>query len=201
MANLTINESDRDTNSYDEDLDEFHIIALNTSVKSAREIYGDEVTYKAALKELNAMYYHKVWEYVALDEVNIDYKSAISSQMFLKEKFNADNDFEELKARLIGHGNRQVVDKSSGGTSSPTVATAVMAGLSIAAKNKDMELAVCDVKNAYLNTPLKDPHGQYMFLPAEVADMMIRNDNNLIKYVRSDGRILVSYDCVKLCMG
>ena len=190
MANLTIDESDRDI--YHEILDEFHIVALNTSVKSAREIYGDEVTYKAALKELNAMYHHKVWEYVALDEVNIDYKSAISSQMFLKEKFNAANDFEELKARIIGHGNRQVVDKSSGGTSSPTVAmTTVMAGLSIAAKNKDLELAVFDVKNAYLNAPLKDPNGQLMFLSAEVADMMIRNDNELIKYIRSDGRILV----------
>ncbi len=72
--------------------------------------------------------------------------------MFLKEKTDASNKFEEPKARIIGHGHLQDIDSSKGGTSSPTIAmTTVLAGISIAAKDKSVELAVFDVKNAYLN--------------------------------------------------
>ena len=70
-----------------------------------------------------------------------------------------------------------------------------MAGIRIASKDKDLEMAIFDVKNAYLNAKLKDPNGQLMFLPKDVVDIMIRDDPGLIQYVRtvvrSDGRILV----------
>ena len=175
-----------------DDLDQdFEIKALNTSVGKARKAYGDEITFQAAIKELKAMYKHEVWQYVPKNE-NVDYAETISSQMFLKEKTDASNKFEELKARIIGHGHLQDIDSSKGGTSSPTIAmTTVLAGISIAAKDKSVELAVFDVKNAYLNAFLKDPEGQLMFLPKDVVSIMIHDNPDLQEFVRSDGRILV----------
>ena len=175
-----------------DDLDqEFEIKALNTSVSKARKAYGDEITFRAAIKELKAMYHHRVWEYVSLSE-HVNYADAISSQMFLKEKTDASNNFEELKARIIGHGNLQEIDPSKGGTSSPTISlTTVLAGLSIAAKDLTAEIAVFDVKNAYLNAFLKDPEGQLLFLPKDVVSIMIHDDPTLQRFVRPDGRILV----------
>ena len=92
---IAVNVARLNSNCILEDLDqEFHIVAFNASVKCARETYGDDVTYKAALKELKAMYSHSVWEYVSKEE-DVDYSSAISSQMFLKEKLDASNNFEK----------------------------------------------------------------------------------------------------------
>ena len=189
---IAANVASINSNCIIDDLDQdFEIKALNTSVGKARKAYGDEITFQAAIKELKAMYKHQVWEYVPIGE-NFDYAETISSQMFLKEKTDASNKFEELKARIIGHGHLQDLDSSKGGTSSPTIAmTTVLAGISIAAKDKSVELAVFDVKNAYLNAYLKDPEGQLMFLPKDVVSIMVLDNPDLKEFVRPDGRILV----------
>ena len=180
---LTVNDLDQD----------MYITAMNLSLGKARSKYGDEIAAEAARKEIKAMLDHSVWEYVLKNDMSVDLSKVITSQMFLREKFDANNDLDEIKARLIGHGNRQYfIDASGGKTSSPTVSmNSVLAGISVAAKNKDHEIAVFDVKHAYLNAELSDPDGQLMYLPKDVVEILLHDDPILKDYVQDDGRILV----------
>ena len=119
--------------------------------------------------------------------------------MYCKEKRSArTNEFEKLKARLVGGGH--MTDRSlytSHDTSSPTVKTeSLMAILSISAFEK-RAITTMDVPGAYLNATLDHPHT--VRIPRDVTDVYVRHRPKMSKYVQPNGTILA--DVVKALYG
>lgn len=94
----------------------------NITVKKALNAHGKKAL-RSIYAEIKQMPDRRVFtpqDPKALTKAQL--RKAIVSSMFLKEKFISTDEFEKLKARLVGGGHQQ--DKSEyGDISSPTVAT------------------------------------------------------------------------------
>ena len=119
-------------------------------------------------------------------------KNIITSSLFLKDKRGASNRFLKLKARLVAHGNRQIIDEVFGSKSveSPTASLAsIMILLHLAASN-GWKKTVVDVGGAYLNAKLDT--AEYIRLSKELVDML--NDTELAfpeTHIQEDGTVVV----------
>jgi hypothetical protein len=91
--------------------------------------------------------------------------------MKLKDKYDAQGNFEKLKARLVADGSQQ--DRSLyPNNSSPTVQTqSLMVCLAIAAK-ENRKAGVMDIGNAYLNAKMKG-HPVFMRLNPVLTDIVV----------------------------
>ena len=170
--------------------------AYNMSISKSTKAVGEEATEKAALAEIDALIRLKVfkflnpnqWAQLLRDGVNI-----ITSQMILKQKFDSNNEFEKNKARLVGHGHKQIFDEVfSARAESPTInISIVFAGLAIAAKSNDpnLDIQVVDVDNAYLHADLVQP--EWMYIGKDVAAIICKHHVQYIPYLLPDGRLLV----------
>eukprot|EP01030_Chromulinospumella_sphaerica_P034324 gene34324-biopygen8787 len=125
-------------------------LAYNITVRAALKTFPTQAE-ESMKKELQQMLDKGVFQGVRAEDLPPEeLKRRIPSSMFLKEKFNAQGDFEKLKARLVAGGHRQ--DKELyGDVSSPTAsATGVMIVCALAAK-EHREVVVMDITGAYLN--------------------------------------------------
>ena len=169
--------------------------SFNISIKKSIEIVGVKATEDAALKELEALLRLEVFRFIDRDELSGLLRAGtnfITSQMLMKQKFDANNNFEKNKGRLIGHGNQQIFDEVfSTRAESPTININItFAGLAIAAKaGPKTDIEVIDIDNAYLNAKLKTP--EYMYIGRDVAEILCRHHQEYETYLLSDGRLAV----------
>jgi hypothetical protein len=166
---------------------------LNLSIKKASETFPDTKVSAAVLKELDQMdtvLGQDVWDYVTPAQLALDFqarlvKNIIPSSLFLKLK----SDCETLKARLIVHGDKQILSELFSSNSSPTINTNIlMTVLSIAAK-ESYDFEAVDITGAYLNASL--PEAEYMRLPRDIATILVQADASRAQFLQPDGTIVV----------
>ena len=150
---------------------------LNLSVKQAFKKLGEEDTAEALVMEFLQMADKGVWQARTKEEMRDLYrlgrvKNVLPCSIFLKEKYDADKKYIKLKARLVAHGNRQILDDLFGAkdVDSPTVSLAVVNMLLHLAAAGNWKKRVVDVAGAYLNADLKIP--EFMRIPADVVAMI-----------------------------
>jgi hypothetical protein len=170
---------------------------LHMSVKECEKIFNKSEVSNALNAELRQMISKEVWTALDKDTVKRGYKdgmikNVITSSIFLKDKYDASNKFLKLKARLVAHGNRQIIDEVFGAkaTDSPTVSLAgVFILLHLAAAN-GWSKTVADIGGAYLNGILKAP--EYMRISSNVVNLVKGTpsafDANMIQ---DDGTVIV----------
>ena len=192
----------RDTTSPDnevQDLDSYKQVLATLSIKSARKIYGKEISDKATTEELQTCIQKDVWEY--LDPMYVT-KNAIPSRMFLTPKSLPNGTLDRIKGRIVAGGHKQ--DRSlyeDSEVSSPTVAlTSVIAMAALAAREGHHVMSL-DHKAAYLNADMTGTPVE-MLLSPEVAEILCGIDIKYEKYVRKDRKIAVRlkkalYGCVQ----
>ena len=166
---------------------------MNITVKEALKSRGAEAE-RVILIELAQMKDKKVWTPVHMSVLSSTEKHGIiRSQMFLKEKYLPNGDFEKLKARLVAGGNQQDKDLYDD-LSSPTVSTSVvMTVFSIAAYEK-RNAVVVDIGGAYLNADMNTGTLVYMRLDATMSRMMMKLDPGYEQFVDNKGCIVVRLD-------
>ena len=169
--------------------------AFNISIKKSIEIVGEEATEEAALKEIDALLKLNVFKFLNREELQgllKDRVNFITSQMLMKQKYDASNVFEKNKARLIAHGNQQIFDEVfASRAESPTInINIVFAGIAIAAKaSSKVEMQVIDIDNAYLNASLATP--EYMYIGKDVATILCKHHPEYREFIMDDGRLAV----------
>ena len=173
---------------------------LNLSVKQAFAKLGEEDTAEALIGEMLQMADKKVWQAKSTDEMRELYrlgrvKNILPCSIFLKEKYDADKRYLKLKARLVAHGNRQILDELFGAkdVDSPTVSLAVVSMLIQLAAAGNWKKRVVDVAGAYLNADLKTP--EYMRIPANVVAMiegrLAKSGETMESVKQADGSVIV----------
>ena len=139
------------TRDYDGDGADWGDYVLNLSVNEALRTRGDAAL-SVIEKELKQMIDKKVWGPVDVNGLSGEEKHRIfRSSMFLKEKFLASGEFEELKARLVAGRNQQDCDLYND-LSAPTVATSSVFTLLSIAEHENRTITVIDISWAFLNS-------------------------------------------------
>jgi hypothetical protein len=119
-------------------------------------------------------------------------KNIITSSIFLKVKYDASNRFLKLKARLVAHGNRQIMDEDFGAkaTDSPTASLAgVFILLHLAAAN-GWGKTVADIRGAYLNGSLQN--SEYMRISSNVVNLVRGAESAFhASMIQDDGLVIV----------
>jgi hypothetical protein len=143
------------------------------------------------IEELKQMIDKEVWRGVKWKTLSQKQRhKIIHSFLFLKEKFSPDGEFDKLKARLVGGGDKQ--DKNIYyDISSPTVsltASLMLAGL---AAKENRKVAVMDIAGAYLNAYMKQE--VFMRLDPEVSKILIDMDPDYKECLTPDGCIIVRF--------
>ena len=171
----------------------FMRLTIDTSIKKV----GHEETMKAVYKEIKQLLEKGV--FVFLDPMEVEERIMngeilLPSSLFLKEKYDAFDIFEKLKARLVACGNfEELLLKFE--TESPTVSiTTVLMLLEIAARKK-MCMKAADIGGAYLNGD--SDKGHMMKLGKRLAELIVIMESELAKYKRKDGSIVVE---LKKCL-
>jgi hypothetical protein len=173
---------------------------LNLSVKQAFAKLGEDDTAEALVAELLQMGDKGVWATKSREEMKELYrlgrvKNVLPCSIFLKEKFDADKRYLKLKARLVAHGNRQIMDQIFGAkdVDSPTVSLAVVNMLIQMAAAGNWAKRVVDVAGAYLNADLKTP--EYMRIPKNVVDLieaqLRKGGSDVDSLKQDDGSVIV----------
>jgi hypothetical protein len=143
----------------------------NMSVRNAMDRLGEEAEYSIR-KELSMVMIEKqAFEPTHVNNLTYEQKKAIiPSKMFLKEKYNAQGQFEKLKSRLVAGGHRQDKDIFES-VSSATVGTSSVMMIAAIAAMEGRSAAVIDFPGAYLNS----------VLPADHPTVHMRLDKHLAK--------------------
>ena len=173
---------------------------LNLSVKQAFAKLGEEDTAEALVAEMLQMADKGVWRAKSAQEMRELYrlgrvKNVLPCSIFLKEKYDADKNYLKLKARLVAHGNRQILDDLFGAkdVDSPTVSLAVVNILLQLAAAGNWKKRVVDIAGAYLNADLKTP--EYMRIPANVVAMiearLAQSGESMESVKQPDGSVVV----------
>ena len=86
------------------------------------------------------------------------------------------------------------VDEYSGESSAPTARLDTIKMIAARAAYYDRIVTKLDFTGAYLNTPRPDDvQHKYLFVPRNVAKLVVEIDPTFADYVLEDGRILVDY--------
>ena len=166
---------------------------FNISVNKALRTRGKDAE-RVIEKELGQMLTKKVWTPVDVKSLPYDEKKRINrSSMFLKEKFLASGEFENLKARLVAGGDQQ--DESLyDDLSAPTVGTSsVFTILSIAAF-ENRKMSVIDITGAFLNADMDTGLPVHMRLDSKMSRIMMKLAPEHGQYTDAKGCIVVKLD-------
>jgi hypothetical protein len=170
---------------------------LHMSIKQCQLVFPKSEIRKAIIDELNQMFAKQVWKAMTRDAVKAGYKDGtinniITSSLFLKDKKDAANRFLKLKARLVAHGNRQLLDEMFGSKSieSPTSSLASIMILLHLSASKGWKKTCLDVGGAYLNATLTDP--EYMRISKELVDLLNGTESAFPDTeIQEDGTVVV----------
>ena len=124
----------------------------------------------------------------------------ISCRMFLREKYDANHNFEKLKSRLVAGGHRQ--DRSLyTDTSSPTPqVSSIFSVASIAAKERRF-VSTLDIGNAYLNASMEGKP-VFMIIKRDIADYLIEVEPKFAEFRNERHEVVVKlkkalYGCIQ----
>ena len=159
---------------------------------------------QSIVKEMAQMTDMKVFTGVNIKDLTKNQISKIiTSNMFLKEKYNADGTFDKVKSRLVAGGHlqsREIYDNGS----SPTVSTSSVFLVAAIAASRNNAVACIDFPGAFLNSDMPEVgnHVVLMRLNKLLTSILIKIDPLYIKYVQTNGTCVVRlkkalYGCVE----
>jgi hypothetical protein len=162
----------------------------NISIQKAQKLFGVAAD-DSIWKELDQLIAKGVWRYLDPADVIRRVKAGeviLPSTLFLKDKYDAFNVFEKLKARLVACGNFAKDDHTLDIESPTASLTILLMTLEIAARERLFKRAA-DVGGAYLYGDSKAHH--MMKLQPRVTAILVARRPELKKYVGRDGCICV----------
>ena len=147
------------------------------------------------LKEVKQALDMKVFHGVLFKSLTADERKRIlRSTSLYKEKYFPSGELEKVKSRVLVRGDMQKPE-FTGESSSPTARIeSVFWLLSVGVFLKQIFFKI-DFIGAYLNTPRpEEVQHKHVFLPKEIAAVVVEIDPDYKKFVQHDGRILVEMD-------
>ena len=131
------------------------VYGMKLSVNKGIELFGFEAIL-SIVKEVKQMLDQEVWVGQEPEELTSeDWKTVISSMIFLKEKFTAEGLFQKLKARLVAGGHQQKKELFEE-KSAPTIATQSVFMVAAIAAVEGRAVAAVDVPGAFLKAAVSD---------------------------------------------
>jgi hypothetical protein len=158
--------------------------AYHVSLRRAIEKFGQEGR-EAAVKEIRQLMEKRVFEMIPAD---VPAGRTIPSQLFLREKRDAQGTITKIKGRLVAGGHRQLRNAEAD-NSSPTISTEALLTVVAVAATKGHKMAAIDVEGAYLECDIDEDIT--MTLPTEVSELLVAVDPSTAAYIRSSGGIAV----------
>ena len=123
----------------------------------SRSAWKETLVTQAIKKELKQLFEELVALVPVKKEIIPENATILNSHMFVVNKFNANGDFEKVKARLVADGRDQDPAMYPN-KSSPTVAIhSVFTVLGMAAEKRWRIVAKVDIKGAFVQTPMIGP--------------------------------------------
>jgi len=125
----------------------------------------------------------------------------IPSHMFLKDKFKSTGEFDKLKSRLVGGGNKQ--DRSLyEDVSSPSVSTSAVFMVAAIAAAERRTVVTVDIAGAYLNAKMPDDSNVLMRLDPTISDILCTIHPSYRKLLTKNKTLIVRlnkalYGCIE----
>ena len=162
----------------------------NMSITKALKTYPSSKVHASVLKEIKQMIDYQVWDFLTTLELDEAYargtvKNIIPSSFFLKMK----SDLETLKARLIVHGDKQILLDLFGSNSSPTISITVLNLVISLASKMGLDFESLDIAGAYLNAPLPEP--EFMRINKDLADIIVEINPDYQRFQSPKGHMTV----------
>jgi hypothetical protein len=169
-----------------EDLEYF---AFNITVSKALKDKST-ATLKAIYGEINQLHSKSTFKPVnRRDLTRSQYKAAIRSHMFLKEKYATNGDFIKLKARLVAGGHMQLKDLYDD-LSSPTTALQSIYMIAAIAARECRKVVTVDIAGANLNADIEGEE-VHMFLDELSTAILLKIEPRYKKFVEPNGTCIV----------
>jgi len=191
---------DRDTNMFvymgaHDDTWDFTVmqITLEAALKTKYKKQVEAATVKECLNIIN----FKTFKYLRSKEhaEKTTHPSVLPCSMVVKDKRDSKGELLLWKSRFCTGGHRtdpttyQPFDKTS-----PTASMDAVYMVLIFAQHMRMNIEVCDVPSAYLNTPLPKGKKHLMRIKPLLAKYFIRADNSAKEFLQADGSLLVQLE-------
>jgi hypothetical protein len=126
-------------------------IMMQLSLNAGLKEWGEE-TFTAAQSEMKQLHFRNTFKLKHWRELSqIQRQKVLESHMFLKQKTDG-----KIKGRTVAGGNKQRDYISKEDASSPTAATESVLLSSIIDAEKERDVAVVDIPNAFVQTHVKN---------------------------------------------
>ena len=175
---------------------------FNISHVAGVKKYGSKRSLKAQYKEIKGLCDNGTFEGVLpKDLTGSRKKKIIRTFMLLNEKFNAEGDFEKLKARLVANG-AQMDPSSHTDLSAPTVSLTFLLMMVAVAARERREVATMDVGSAFVKASMDGEEEVLVALDQLSAAILIKIDPSFKKFLNEKNEMVVKlkkalYGCLQ----
>ena len=165
-------------------------IGLHITVRKALQSRGTAVL-ESIVKELAQMIEKSVWSYRLIGKLNsVERRKIIMCSIFLKEKFDANGNFEKLISRLVAHGIQQPKEETK--CSSPTVDMTSVFLLAAFAGYENNPVSTIDIGGAFLEAAMTG-ETVYLRLDKLLTQLLEQIDPSCVPFV-CEGQLIVKLD-------
>jgi hypothetical protein len=150
---------------------------------------------EALRKEIHSACAKRIWHGVKEEDLTKDQiKLILPIMKNYIEKYKPSGEFEKSKVRVLMRGDLQY---DIGETEGPVARIESILMIMVVAIQNDWEIFKIDITSAYMNTPVEgsDVKHKWALLDKDVVEILLELDRKYwMKYLRSDGKILVEMD-------
>ena len=174
---------------------------FNITHKASVKRYGAERSVKAQYKEIKSLWENNTFQGVLPKNIsNARRKKVIRSFMILREKFDAEGNFEKMKARLVANGAQ--MDSANIDASSPTISLSFLFIMACIGASEDREVSTMDVGNAFVKASMDSQDEVLVTLDKLSAAILVKIDPSFEKFIDAKDEITVKlnkalYGCVQ----
>jgi hypothetical protein len=155
----------------------------NISPKAGAKKYGAKRSLQSQYKEILSLYQNGTFEGVLPKDLSGSRKrKIIRSFIIMREKFDAEGNFEKLKARLVANGS-QMDPSQFNDLSSPTVSLTFLLMMVAISAREGREVATMDVGSAFVKASMDDEEEVLVVLDRLSAALLIKIDPSYAKFL------------------
>jgi len=175
---------------------------FNISPKAGAKKYGAKRSLKSQYKEILSLYENGTFEGVLPKDLSGSRKrKVIRSFVLMREKFDAEGNFEKLKARLVANG-AQMDPALFTDLSSPTVSLTFLLMMVTISARESREVATMDVGSAFVKASMDDEEEVLVVLDQLSAALLIKIDPSFAKFLNEKQEMTVKlkkalYGCLQ----
>jgi hypothetical protein len=168
---------------YQADLDVVAAIMTQLSLTAGLKEWGDEA-FTAALSEMKQLHFRNTFKPKHWRELSqVQRQNVLESHMFLKQKRD-----EKINGRTVAGGNNQYNYVSKEDARSPTVATELILLSCIIDPEKERDVKVVDIRNAFVQTRVENENDMvFIKIRGILVDIQVEISPDVYKsYVSKD---------------